>query len=120
MSGLVVRGYRVEVPGWPASFRVARSRGHAIAETWRDYSSCFDVSFRDFLRLRVRAYRQELGGRFGEPITVCGKAAFYVGHNSQYIQFVRPDSDLVLNSHPLDVEPPEARRGTPYYRVAVA
>lgn len=118
MSGLVVRGYRVELPGWPPSFQVARSRGQAIAHTWREYSLCFEVSFRDFLKLKVRAYRQDLGGRFGEPLTVCNHPAFYVGHNSQYIQFVRPDSDVVLNAHPLDVDPPEARRGTPYYRDA--
>ncbi len=113
---LIVKGYFVEVPGWPGYLQVARSRSQAIAMTWRDFTSCFDVSFRDFLKRRVRAHRQDLGGRFGEPLIVCGKPAYYVGHNSQYIQFVRPDSDVVLNAHPLDVDPPEARRGTPYHR----
>jgi len=121
MSGLVVRGYRVELPHWPACFQVARSRGQAIAATWRDFACCYDgTSFKDFLKLRPRAYRQDLGGRFGEPLTVCGKPAFYVSHNAQYIQFVRPGSDVVLNAHPFDVEPPEARRGTPYYRADAA
>lgn len=116
MNGLIVRGYRVELPGWPPCFKVARSRSAAIGSTFGDYASVFDVSFRDFLKLGPKAYRQDLGGRFGEPITVCKRPAFFVGCNSQYIQFVRPGEDVVHHAHPLDVDPPEARQGTPYFR----
>lgn len=118
MSEFIVRGYRVELPGWPACFKVAKSRSAAIASTFRDYASCFDVSFRDFLKLGPRAFRQDLGGRFGEPITVCNLPAFFVGCDRQYVQFVRPGEDIVHLAHPLDVEPAEARRGTAYHREA--
>lgn len=113
---LIIEPYRVEVSGFPGMTWFARSRQKALADAWRTYSSYRDdVSFKDFLKM-ARAAREDRTGRFGEYIEVCGKPAYLVSYDSQYIQFVRPDSDVILNAHPLDVEPPEARRGTPYYR----
>lgn len=118
--GFVLRAYDVTVRG-QSHIYFAATAARARADAWRDYSECRDVSFGDFLKassIRRAARFDEQGSRYGEAMTVCGKPAFYVSHNSQYIQFVRPGSDVVLHSHPLDVEPPEARRGTPYYGVA--
>ena len=110
----IVRPFAVSVPGYPAYTYVARSRGQALAHAWRSWSSCGGGSFMDFMRI-ARCRRVAPSPRFGEPLSICGRAAYYVGQNSQYIQFVRPDSDVVLNAHPLDVEPAEARCGTSYF-----
>jgi hypothetical protein len=115
-AGLIVKPWIVTVTGFSEQTYFAASRGKALAQAWGSYSSCFDeVTFGEFLK-RANAYAGVGNDRFGEPIKVSGRPAYMVSWNQQYIQFVYPGSDVVLNSHPLDVEPPEARRGTPYYR----
>ena len=48
--------------------------------------------------------------RFGEPITVAGLPAYRVpGFVGSYVRFVRDDSDIILCSHPADVQPAEAK-----------
>lgn len=113
--GFILKAFNVDVRGHAQSVYYARSRGQAQAQAWRDWTECRDCTFMEFMKIS-RAYIRTPHDRFGEPMTICGEPAFYVSHNSQYIQFVRPDSDVIMNSHPLDVEPPEARRGTPYYQ----
>lgn len=44
-----------------------------------------------------------------DEITVLGKRALGLGHNGQYVQFVYPGKDVVLNAHPLDVLPASYR-----------
>lgn len=111
---LIVKPFDVTVTGYPGAECIfARSRGQALAKAWR-CDAFGNVSFGAFLKM-ARAVQGEPGDRFGEAMTVGGKPAFYISHDRQYIQFVLPDSDVVLNTHPLDVEPPEALRGTPYY-----
>lgn len=114
MIGLIVKPFIVEVRGFSEQTYYTRSRGAALARAWNEYAECRDCTFGEFLKIS-KAYSGVGSDRFGEQMTICGKPAFYIGHNCQYIQFVRPDSDVIMNSHPLDVEPPEARRGTPYY-----
>ena len=115
--GFVLKAFRICVSGrdYGGYVYFARSRQKALSDCWREYQAHHeDCSFKDFLRLsRVEAV--DLGPRFGEPIRVSGEDAFYVSHDSQYVRFARAGSETVLISHPLDVEPPEARRGTPYF-----
>lgn len=112
--GVVIRPYEVSVRGYSGYSPIyAATRGKALAKAWR-CDAFNNLSFGEFLKV-ARAKAREPGERFGEPITVCGKPAFLISWDTQYIQFVRTYSDQILNSHPLDVEPPEARRGTPYY-----
>lgn len=114
-GSMIIKPFVVHVSGFGFWTYFASSRGKALAKAFSEYRSTFDaVTFKDFLRL-ARVSPGEPSARFGEPITVGGQPAFYVSHNLQYIQFARPDGDVVMNSHPYDVEPPEARRGTPYY-----
>ena len=113
-EGFILKPYRVFVTGFDSYVWPAKSRQMALSQAWRSFCSYRDdVSFGDFLKM-AKAIKDETPSRFGEEITVAGLRAFYVSHNSQYIQFVRPGSDVVLHSHPLDVLPIEARRGTPY------
>jgi len=114
-AGLIVKPFIVAVGGHGEWTYYTRTRGHALAKAWRDFAECRDVTFGQFLA-QSNAYSGVGSDRFGEPLTICGEPAFYIRHDSQYIHFVRPDSDVILCSHPLDVEPPEARRGTPYYQ----
>lgn len=104
MSGLIVKSFEVAVDGFPAMSWVARSRGQALARSWDSYRSYREIAFKDFLRI-ARARRTAGPDGFGRPITVCGHPGFWVGDNGQYVRFVRPDSDVILNSHPLDVRP---------------
>lgn len=90
---------------------VAPTRGKALANTWR--SDAFNaVSFGQFLRFtscRRDPYRP---ARWGDPITIEGKPAFFLDNNRQYVQFVYPGGDHVLNAHPYDVLPEEYRPDT--------
>jgi len=112
-QGLVVKPWRVEVSGYGSCIYYTASRGKALSQAFHSDAFC-NWSYKDFLR-RSNARLAEAGDRFGEEIIVCGKPAYLVSYNRQYIQFARPGSDTVLSSHPLDVFPPEARRGTAYY-----
>ena len=100
---LVVKEFAVLVLGWSPMRYVARSRGQAMSKAWSDYQICHECSFKRFLGLAT-ARRAEASDDFGKPIIVCGEPAFRVGENRQYVQFVRPGSDVVLNAHPLDVK----------------
>lgn len=113
-EGFLLKPFRVRVSGFDSHIYYARSRQKALANAWQDYRSTFDeVTFGQFMT-RAKAREESPGDRFGEAMSVGGELGFYVSHNSQYIQFVRPGSDVILNTHPLDVLPVEARRGTPY------
>jgi hypothetical protein len=116
-ADLIVSPWIVEVSGFREHTYFAKSRGSALSQAWRQYV-CYrdDCTFGDFLKI-AKCYAGLGTDRFGEHLTIAGLPAFYVSHDSQYIQFVRPGSDVVLNSHPLDVFPVEARRGTPYAAV---
>ncbi|MGT2515107.1 DUF7146 domain-containing protein [Sphingomonas panni] len=114
-EGMRVLPWSVTVRGYP-DFAVyfAASRGKAIADAWR--CDAFDnVSFGDFLRM-VTCRRAEPNDRFGERFTISGRPARYVSHNRQYVQFTWEGEEAVLNTHPLDIDQAEARRGTPYYQ----
>lgn len=103
IDGLIVKPFRVEVRGFAAATYYARSRGKALADAWSEYTSTFDnCKFGAFLKI-ARAYSAVGHDRFGEPITVCNEPAFYVGERGQYVRFVRPNSDVILLSHPADV-----------------
>ncbi len=112
MADMVIQPWSVTFDGTTNTW-FARSRGKALSFCWEAYRSYRDISFKEFLRT-ARAVKSLPHDRFGEKIRVQGRPAFLVSLNNQYIQFVRPGSDVILNSHPLDVVPPEARRGTSY------
>ena len=105
-ADFILRRYLVTVRGWGEGVYLAKSRGRALADAWR--SDAFaHYSFGQFLRLarcRIDRFQPE-----PSEITVLGKRALGLGHNGQYVQFVWPGKDVVLNSHPLDVLPESAR-----------
>jgi len=105
-----LKPFSVKVDGFNAAFYAARTRQQAIARCWRDYQSCRDIAFRDFLKI-VRASKTVAPPGFGEPITVSGFPAFRVSGEpgvNNYVKFVRPGSDRIVYSHPNDVEPVRA------------
>jgi hypothetical protein len=103
MSGFLLKPFVVEVQGFGAWPYPAASRGKALAEAWRDFSNLRDnATFKDFLRI-AKVWRSGAAPRFGEPITVGGRPAFYVGERGQYIRFARPGETATFLSHPADV-----------------
>jgi hypothetical protein len=113
VSGLVVKRWLVDVRGYGfgGTPYLAKTRGRALADAWR--CGAFDgLTFGEFLRI-ARCRRDPITPpRFGDPITVSGKPAFFLDSNPQYVQFAWADSDVVLNSHPYDVLPVEYRPWT--------
>jgi hypothetical protein len=103
-AGFMLRPFTVEVSGFGAFAYPAATRGRALADAWRDYRICSDTSFKDFLKI-ARARLSDRASRFGEPITVAGQPAFYVGERGQYVRFVRPGQTETFLSHPADVRP---------------
>lgn len=85
----------------------ATSRGRALAEAWKN--SIFEgYSFRDFLRI-ARCRRAPDPADWGAPITVEGKAAYFLGHNRAYVQICYPGGTHAFSAHPYDVLPIERR-----------
>ena len=104
----VLRPYVVSVEGFGCATYHARTP--ARARVWAFDSAAFNGwTFKQFLQ-RSRLWRApKHDPNYGREIIVAGERAFYVTGNSQYIQFVRPNSDVILNTHPYDVEPKELR-----------
>ena len=105
-DGFRLRRYEVTVGRWGSAIILATTRGKAMADAWR--SDAFNgYTFGEFLKMaRCRLTDFQITPT---PITVLGKPAFKVDHNSQYVMFVYPGGEFVLNAHPLDVLPVKAR-----------
>jgi len=133
INGLQARGHentparRFLLKRWTVSVRwasgattestiTASTRGKALADAWR--CDAFSGStFGEFLRFASCRRSKDEPSWWGEPITVLGKPAFYLGHDGQYVHFAYPDGDHVLYAHPLDVLPMH-RRPEAYRRAA--
>ena len=100
---LIVNPYEVTVRGHPAYTYFAASRGKAQADAWRDFGVGADINYGGFLKIS-RCRRIPNPPEFGEKITVSGKPAYRIPVNFGYPCFVRPDSDVILTTHPLDLE----------------
>ncbi|WP_156518332.1 hypothetical protein [Sphingobium sp. EP60837] len=110
--GFLIKPFRVSVDGFSPQLYYAASRALALRDAWWGYRNYREVTFKEWLRM-ARCWREdEIGDQFGAPITVCGKPAFFVTHNNQYVQFSRPGGTEYFNAHPFDVEPAEFRPWT--------
>jgi hypothetical protein len=114
MSDFILKRWEVTVSSYGSSIRLAPTRGKAMADTWR-CDAFSHLSFGEFLRIARCRRTATPPPPFGDPITVCGKVAFFVDRNSQYVQFAWPGGEFTLNSHPFDVEPESYRPS--HYRV---
>lgn len=105
MGDFLIKRYCVAVVGFPDVYFFARSPGQARAKAWNAYTHADDrCTFKRFLQIsRVTRHRRVPPG-FGDEIMVGDEPAYRVSSDSQYVQFVRPGSDVILNSHPLDVK----------------
>lgn len=110
-GGFLIKRFVVSVGEYGSATYEAATRGKALAMAWR--SALFEGwTFKDFLR-KTHAWRaHDLPERFGDPITVDGRPAFFIEMNRQYVRFVRPYETNVFNAHPYDVEPVEYRPDT--------
>lgn len=95
--------YAVTVEGFPTSTFYASTRGRALADAWNAYVGAgYDASFGDFMKI-AKAMTTTPHERFGDPILVGGRKAFFVSWDSHYVQFALPGATRYSNSHPLDV-----------------
>lgn len=79
------------------------TRGKATAAAWRAYQSSYDCTFKRFLEISTITRSERTVAHYGEPITVSGKPAFFVGYaGGNSLSFVRGGSDLVMLTHELD------------------
>ncbi|MET0439155.1 MAG: hypothetical protein ABW043_16850 [Devosia sp.] len=111
MSGFMLKRWRVLVSDWANEVMVAPSRGRALADTWR--CDVFNgYTFGQFLKMASCRREPDDPPRFGDPITVCGKPAFFVENNRAYVIFAYPGGDHTMSAHPYDVEPESYRPDT--------
>lgn len=101
-----LRRYVVTVAGWGEATHLATSRGKAMADAWRcdAFNGYSFGEFLKFARCRLDWYQPQ-----PREITVGGEQCWGLGNNGQYVEFVRPNGDHVLHSHPLDVLPEDIR-----------
>ncbi|ARB06062.1 hypothetical protein FDH38_gp008 [Dinoroseobacter phage vB_DshS-R5C] len=104
-SDFLIKRYCVAVVGFPDVYFYASSPGKARSKAWESYLHADDrCSFKRFMQIsRVTRCRRVPDG-FGDEIMVGDERAYRIGFNGQYVQFVRPCCDVILNSHPLDVK----------------
>lgn len=99
----LLRAYAVTVEGFPPSTFYASTRGRALADAWNAYVGAgYDASFGDFMKI-AKALTTRPHARFGDPILVGGRKAFFVSWDSHYVQFVLPGQNRYSNAHRLDV-----------------
>jgi hypothetical protein len=111
VSGFIIKPFIVSVDGYGQSGYHARSRGKALADAWR--CDAFDhLTFKGFLKIARCRLVDHNDPRFGDPITVNGRPAFFVENDRQYVRMAWPGSDHVSNAHPLEVKPIEYRPDT--------
>lgn len=104
----VLKPWDVTVDGYGTGRYYAATRGKALADAWR--SDAFSGStFGEFLKFARCRRGTAWGEDYGALITVSGKPAYFVERNAAYVQFVWPDSDVILSSHPYDVLPERFR-----------
>jgi hypothetical protein len=100
-----IRTYAVKVDGFPEVLYSARSPAKARARCWSEFTEAYEISFKDFLgKSTVRRADDPPG--IGKRILVEGRPAtrcIGYGHD-HYVHFMHDDSDVVLCSHPADVE----------------
>lgn len=102
MSDFIVKPFEVSVSGHGVGIYFTSSCGKALAKAWR--CDAFDhLSFKQFLKIAKARSVSPTWERFGEGITVCGKPAYLIDANKQYVHFCYPGSDVVSNAHPFDV-----------------
>lgn len=107
-----LKAYTISVDGFDPYTYFAGSYGKAMAQAFDSYRSfCANCTYKDFLRM-TRGQRHVGPDRFGEPITINGRPAFFVSSNLQYVQFSWPGGTDFFNSHPYDVEPEHYRPST--------
>ncbi len=101
----LLKAYSVAVSGFAPISYDAPSPGKARSKAWHAYRNYRDVPFKEILRISIVS-RVDPPPGFGERITVGGRPAYRcLASYGQYTRFVRDDSDVVLLSHPADVEP---------------
>ena len=111
-----LRRYEISVTGFSeplSSDCLATSRGKAMADAWR-HDIFNGYTFGEFLKIarcRLSWYQPK-----PTEIEVLGERVWGLGHNRQYVQFVRPNGDHILNAHPYDVLP-ESERPESYRHV---
>ncbi len=98
----LLKRYEVAVDGFPPYPYDAHSAGAARVQSWHSYRSYRDVSFKEFMKISIVRRGVEPEG-YGRPITVSGRPAYFVGRDTQYVRFARPNETRTLISHPLDV-----------------
>lgn len=98
----LLKRYSVTVGGFSAYPYDAHSPGAARVQAWYSYRSYRDVSFKEFMKISV-VRRGETPEGYGKPITVGGRPAHLVSHDSHAVRFVFPGKTQILYSHPLDV-----------------
>jgi hypothetical protein len=98
-----VRTYEVRIELYTPALYCARSPAKARARAYREFCSCHEVTFHNFLcRSSIRRVANPPG--VGERIMVSGLPATRVlPLHSHYVWFMRDGADQVLCSHPADV-----------------
>jgi len=98
-----MKRFTVHVNGFSPLDYDAASIGKARSKAWQSYCSYRHVAFKEFLKISRVTKADTLPEGYGRKILISGRPGYWVGHNGQYIRFVRDDQDCVLSSHPLDV-----------------
>lgn len=110
-GSFLIKRWCVSVDGYGTGHYEAASRGKALADAW-SCDALSHVTFGQFLKMARCSRDHDLPPRWGQPITVGGKPAFFVENNRQYVRFAYPGQLHVMNSHPYDVLPVEYRPDT--------
>lgn len=115
MSAFLLKRWLVSVT-WASgatttATELAPTRGKALANAWACDAFC-GSTFGEFLRFARCRRDTHTPPRYGDPITVDGRPAFFIENNRQYVRFAYPGQSHVMNAHPYDVLPVEYRPDT--------
>jgi len=100
---MILKTYSVTVQGFSPHTFFAATPGRARVRAWHSYSSGYPCSFKEFMSISSCRRADDPPG-LGRKITVGGKPAYSVPTEHGHPEYVFPDTDVILNTHPLDLE----------------
>ena len=103
----ILKKYSVSVAHYGAATFYAKNKNSARMKAFNSLvGATGNMSFKRFLQVCGPIEQRSTPPDFGKPIMVADKPAYWVEHaGGNSVAFVRPDSDVILYSHELDVQP---------------
>jgi hypothetical protein len=97
-----IRTYAISLDRFGTTFYSARSPSKARAQCYRAFCSAYQVSFKEFLKLRPSVRVTDNPPYFRRAV-IAGRPGTIIYSPHKGIRFMRDDSDEIFSAHPSEI-----------------